>query len=85
MAFKVLVYSFAFKRHCNVWLLENLAIFVKAYQRIIQYASIIRQLLELCFHVTDLFLHTGQPTSYFRIQNTQTIYTSTDIAELVRT
>ena len=28
MAFKVLVYSFAFKRHCNVWLLETFAILV---------------------------------------------------------
>ena len=69
MAFKVLVYSFAFKRHCNVWLLEPFAILVKAYQRNIQYASIIRQLFKLCFHMTDLFLHSGQSTSYFGIQN----------------
>ena len=67
MAFKVLVYSFAFIRHCNVWLLETLAILVKAYQQNILYASIIRQLFKLCFHVIDLFLHTGQSTSYFGI------------------
>ena len=69
MAFKVLEYSFAFKRHCNVWLLETLAIRVKTYQRNILYASIIRQLFKLCFHVTDLFLHTEHSTSYFGIQN----------------
>ena len=63
MAFKVLVYSFAFKRHCNAWLLETLAILVKAYQRNILFASIIRQLFKLCFRVTDLFLHTGHSTS----------------------
>ena len=69
MAFKVLVYSFAFKRHYNVWLIETFAILVKAYQRNIQYASIIRQLFKLCFHRTDLFLRTGQSTSYFGIQD----------------
>ena len=85
MAFKVLVYSFAFKRHCNVWLLETFAILVKAFQRNFQYASIIRQLFKLCFHVADLFLHTGQSTSHFwNSKSTQALYTSTDIVELVR-
>ena len=69
MAFKMLVYSFAFKRHCNVRLLETFAILVKANQQNVQYASIIRQLFNLCFHVTGLFLNTRQSAFYFGIQN----------------
>ena len=61
MAFKVLVYSFASKRHCDVWLLETLAILVKAYQRNIQYASIIRQLFKLCFHVPSIYVFSYFP------------------------
>ena len=86
MVFKMLVYSSAFKRYCNVWLLETLAILVKAYQRNIQYASIIRQLFKICFHMTDLFIHTEQSTSYFgNSKSTQAIYTSADTVELVKT
>ena len=86
MAFKVRVYSFEFKRHCYVWLLKTFAIFVKAYQRNIQFASIIRQLFKLCFHVADLFfLHRAIYVLFWNSNSTQALYTSTDIVKLVRT
>ena len=86
MAFKVLVYSFAFKRHCNVWLLETFAILVKAYQPNVQCASIIRQLFKLCFHMTDFISsHKAIYVLFWNSKSTQALYTSTDIVELVRT